>query len=890
VHGQAVIKLKNSPHSLVDLADDLSLSAPAAYRLPAQPLRQRAAQAMMIASGFAGLGYQIVWTQQSALWLGHEAAAVLAVVTAFFGGLGIGALALGERIDRSGHPARWYAACEAIIAGWSVTLALLLAPISAWMVTVIGAQPEPWWHWTVAFVGTFIVLLPATAAMGATLPAMERLLAQASRGGQTIAALYAANTLGAMLGVLATAFWLVPAFGLVRTAVVCGVFNLVCAFTALMLPAQARSGLPAAAPPLGSGPLWLMAATGLLGIAYEVVVVRVLSQVAEDTVYTFAILLAVYLLGSTLGAAAYQRWKARLGDVGTLQNFLLCLQAVACLFGTLTLWQAASIQRFVREVLGASLASAIAGEAALALAAFGLPTVVMGALFGHLSTQARVGGHSLGRALGFNTLSAAAAPVLCGVLLVPMLGPKLGLLIIASGYLALAGRLAARRLLFWLTAASLVLVGAVAPPLAFIDLPPGGRVLSYREGGMAAVSVVEDAAGVATLRINNRQQEGSSATLFTDARQALLPLLLHPAPQRALFLGLGTGATASAAAEDPTLQVDAVELLPEVIEASAHFTGAFQRDGSARRLHVVAADARRYVKTPGHLYDVIVADNFHPARSGSGSLYTVEHFRAVQERLTAQGVFCQWLPLHQLDLDTLRSVTQSFIAVYPGAWAMLATNSLETPVVGLVARRDSAVMRRDDLGRRQALPTFPQRLVDFAIADEFALLGGFIAGPAALARFAGSAPHNTDDHPVVAYQAPRVTYAPASLPRDRLLSLLHQVQLEPGELVEAGPDTAWAHRLSAYWRARNRFIEVGQQVKASSDLHEMLSQVREPLLSVLQISPDFRPAYDPLLRMATALGRSDRPAAQALLSALEKVQPARDDARQIQQALAAAPP
>src|SRR5215471_11464106 len=45
------------------------------------------ALAVMVASGFAGLGYQIVWTQQSALWLGHESAAVLAVVAAFFGGL-----------------------------------------------------------------------------------------------------------------------------------------------------------------------------------------------------------------------------------------------------------------------------------------------------------------------------------------------------------------------------------------------------------------------------------------------------------------------------------------------------------------------------------------------------------------------------------------------------------------------------------------------------------------------------------------------------------------------------------------------------------------------------------------------------------------------------------
>ena len=55
--------------------------------------------------GFAGLGYQIVWTQQCSLWLGHESAAVLAVVTAFFGGLAVGGLALGARIETKRAPA-----------------------------------------------------------------------------------------------------------------------------------------------------------------------------------------------------------------------------------------------------------------------------------------------------------------------------------------------------------------------------------------------------------------------------------------------------------------------------------------------------------------------------------------------------------------------------------------------------------------------------------------------------------------------------------------------------------------------------------------------------------------------------------------------------------------
>jgi spermidine synthase len=65
----------------------------------------------------------------------------------------------------------------------------------------------------------------------------------------------------------------------------------------------------------------------------------------------------------------------------------------------------------------------------------------------------------------------------------------------------------------------------------------------------------------------------------------------------------------------------------------------------------------------------------------------------------------------------------------------------------------------------------------------------------------------------------------------------------------------------------------------------MLSQVREPLLSVLRISPDFRPAYDPLLRMATALGRIDVAAACALLTELQQAQPSRPEAAQILRSL-----
>ena len=840
----------------------------------------RAALLVMVASGFAGLGYQIVWTQQFALWLGHEAAAVLAVVTAFFAGLGVGALVLGRRIEASARPERWYAGCELLIAAWSLALALLMAPISGWMLQLTGTQPGALWQWSVAFFGSFFLLLPATAAMGATLPAMERVTARLGQAGRSIAPLYACNTLGAVIGVLATAFWLIPESGLLRTAAVCAALNVLCAIAALKLASSNTAATPAIRTAQPSDGLATLALTGLLGIGYEVLVVRVISQVAEDTVYTFAMLLAVYLVGSALGAAAWQRWLARSDNGAAMRDRLLGALAAACLLGTISLWGAEHIKAWALATLPAGMSAAIAAEGLLALTAFGVPTLVMGALFSQLSTQARDAGIGFGRSLGFNTLGAAAAPLLFGVVLVPQLGPKLALLLVAAGYLALAWR-GWKRPVFWAPAAAVLALAALAPPLAFIDLPEGARVVSYREGAMAAVSVVEDAEGVSRLRINNRQQEGSSSTLLFDARQGLLPVLLHPAPHHALFLGLGTGLTSYSAAEDPALEVDAVELLPEVIDASAHFTRVFQGGQPNARLHLIAADARRFVRTADRQYDVIVADNFHPARSGSGSLYTVEHFRAVQQRLADGGVFCQWLPLHQLDLDTLRSIVRAFIAVYPDGMAMLATNSLQTPTLGLVARAGQGRFDVDQVRARLAVNTLPQRLADYGITDEWSVLGGFVAGPGALARFAGDAPVNTDDHPVVAYRAPRITYASDSLPGDRLLALLAQLQLSPAEVIGARADTATSQRLAAYGLARDRFIVAGQHIRPSPDLLQMLSQVREPLLSVLRISPDFRPAYDPLLRMAGALAQSDPAAALELLGELQQVQPARGEAGEL---------
>ena len=836
----------------------------------------------MAASGFAGLGYQVVWTQQGALWLGHEAPAVLAVVAGFFGGLAVGALALGPRIRASRRPVRWYAACEVVIALWALLLAVAIGPISQQMLQIIGVQPHPLWQWAVAFVGMFVLLLPATAAMGATLPAMERLLAGDASDAAAVPTLYAANTFGAVVGVLATTFWLVPSVGLVRTSILCVLVNLICAAAAAKLFAGSRERAVASASARSSAavaPLARLAATGLLGIGYEVLAVRVLSQVAEDTVYTFAIFLAVYLLGTAAGAALYRR-ASRQARAGRMLENLLASLAAACFVGTGALWFAERMRHLAAAAFGPSMSAALAAEAVTALIAFGAPTIVMGALFSHLCELACESSASFGRALGVNMLGGAIAPVLFGAVGFSLLGAKAALLTVDFGYLALLPWRSWLRPLPLATLAGGAAIALFAPVLRYVEIPEGGKLVSYREGVMAAVSVVEDADGVRRLRIDNRQQEGTSRTVRVDARQAWLPLLLHPSPRRALFLGLGTGVTASAAAADPSVEVEAVELVPEVIAASSLFSEALPRGVPDPRLHLLRADARRFVRTTPTQYDVIVSDNFHPGRSGSGSLYTVEHFEAVRARLDDNGVFCQWLPLHQLDLGTLRSIVRSFRAAFPGGWALLANNGLETPTIGLVGRRGDKPFDLPALQARIAAAQPHVPLVALGIEDDFALLGEFIAGPRALARFAGEADANTDDRPVVAYRAPRIAYAPDSLPRDRLIELLGQLWIEPGELL-APTSPPWAQRLAAYWRARDRFILAGRDVRPSSHVEDMLRQVRDPLLAILRDSPDFRPAYDPLLRMAAALARTDPEAARALLAQLDTVQPERTDAREL---------
>ena len=837
-------------------------------------------------SGFAGLGYELTWTRMLGLALGHEIVAALCVVMGFFGGVALGSFILGGRIGRSGTPALWYAGLEAAIAVWALAQTGLLPWLGHLIPALLGPDPSAFAHWAVAFGTAFLALLPATFAMGATLPALVAVLDRIRPGTTTVGAAYAANTFGAMAGTLLSTFVIAPILGFTATLVVLAGVNAICAAAAFAWREQPRaqgSVTPPAAMASGLTGLRILATlfvTGFLGIGYEVLVVRVLSQLMENTVYTFAVLLAVYLLGTALGGAIYARLRQG-RPASSLLNALLVAASAVCWLGTAMLFGADILLAALRQVLPATLAGGVGAEAVLGAAVFLPPSVAMGALFSHLGQLFTRQGRGLGMAVGWNTLGAAAAPVLFGLILLPAFGAKSCLAAVAIGYALLAWPSG----WFLRAAAGLPALAALAlvvwpGRLQFTSIPPGGLLVEQVDGVMASVAVIQDQGGERRLQVNSHFRMGGTATARLDRRQALLPLLLHPDPKRALFLGLGTGTTVAAAAGYPGLQTDGVELVPEILSVLRDFEKSAGALAASPRLTLHVADARRFVRATPDRYDVIVADLYHPSLDGSGTLYTREHFDAVRQRLAPGGVFCQWLPLHQLDLPTLRVILRSFLQAFPNASAYMANFGLETPLIALIGQDDplrygpgwvEGHMRDNDL--RQALS-------GVGFTDDLSLFGGFISDAAGLAAFAGPGEINTDDHPVITFLAPGMVYVDQEKPVNRLMEFLGQLHPVPAQVLrKSSADVGeLPDRLAAYWRARDRFLEVGKSAMAASDARDPIARVAPELLAILRISPDFDPAYFPLLAMARSLAGRDIGQARRLLADLDRAAPDRSDA------------
>ena len=206
-------------------AETIPEAAAGGQRLPA---RHRALVAGAFAvSGFAALGYEVVWTRILVWYLGNSVYAFSMMLTTFLVGIALGSLCCSQLVDRSRRLTLGFGLIHVGI-GIYVLFSIYVFARYAVSAAANPVTSPAWWGdpWRKLFKSA-AVMLPPTFLMGAAFPVAGRLyIAGLGRLGRGLGTLYACNTIGAALGATAAGFLLMPRIGLQNSLVLLLLLNL----------------------------------------------------------------------------------------------------------------------------------------------------------------------------------------------------------------------------------------------------------------------------------------------------------------------------------------------------------------------------------------------------------------------------------------------------------------------------------------------------------------------------------------------------------------------------------------------------------------------------------------------------------------------------------------
>jgi spermidine synthase len=738
---------------------------------------------LLAGSGCAALIYEIVWFQLLQLVIGSSAVSLGLLLAAYMGGLCLGSAALPRLVSAARHPLRVYALLEFGIGALGI-IALFGVPLVS-RIYVAGATSG-----MAGLVARGVVaaacLLPPTVLMGGSLPAIARWVETTPKGVSWMGLLYSANIAGAVFGCVLAGFYLLRVHDMAVATYAAAAINGSVALAAWALarraPAvegedQARAVKRA---PGASLVYAAIAFSGLAALGAEVVWTRLLSLLLGATVYTFSIILAVFLVGLWAGSSAGSFLARRVKEprLALAGCQILLAAAIAATAYTLAFslpywpvdpWLSVSpwfnfdldVARCVRAIFpatllwGASFPLALAGAAAEGedparltgeVYAFNTAGSIVGALAFSLvliPTVGTRGSQQLMIWLAAAGAACASAPVL----------------LTARKRLTFAGALAGALALAWVLASTVsdmpwqaVAYGRrIAPILRGLNLASDAETKPLFLGEGINSSVVITERGEQRFFFVSGKSEASSALLDMRLQRMMghLPALVHPAPHSVLVVGFGAGVTAGSFVPYPEVQSIVVcELEPIIPPASDEFFGKQNynvlRD---RRTHVVYDDARHYMLTTADKFDVITTDPIHPWVKGTSTLYSKEYYELVKSRLNPGGVVAQWLPIYESNAETVKTELATFFSIFPNATVWSNYLNGDGYDLVLLGRTDSSPINVDELQKR--LDQAPYSGVAASLADtEFHsavdLLATYAGRPSDLAPFVGDAQINED--------------------------------------------------------------------------------------------------------------------------------------------------
>ncbi len=751
---------------------------------------------LFFVSGATGLVLETVWFRQLALIFGSTGWAAGTVTGAFLGGLGVGSLIASRLADRLNRRLAVYGGLELFVGLFALASPWLIGALDALQYRLLGgAMLSAGFYAAVRFGVAFAALLPATLAMGATLPFLARAVTERETAiGRRLGSLYGVNTLGAFAGALIGGFALLPILGQAASTRVAAAAALTVGAVALALglvlkPTAAPAAEAARAHDKPLRPYVLLAffvfSSGFTAMLIQVAMTRLLAIVLGSSVYSFTLTVAVFLAGIGLGSLVYAFGLSR-----RVSDYLVLAVSQGVLAGSLALalLLVDRIPGWLYVYAGTDLVGVpsifFVHAGFIALLLF-LPTLAMGAAFPAAMRLIAAGVSRLGRDVGWayflNTLGSIVGSFGAAFVLIPNLGLHatlvyaIGLAIFWAGaFSAIRGGFLLRRRL--LVAAPLVLVAMLmAQSLPRFDLEQltsgmfrvglakkvaaqkskaRSTLLYYRDGPVGSVSV-EKLGDVLSMRVNGKVEASNRFDMPTQILAGLLPVLLQERAtgQRAALIGYGSGVTAGAMLSAPIAGLAAVELEPRVLEAARFFKGVNFAAESDERLQLVVGDARTVLGYSALKFDVIVSEPSNPWVAGASGLFTRDFYELMRARLSEDGVYAQWVQLYEMSAEHLRSLVRSFRAVFPNT-LVFSTSERGVDLV-LLGRAKPWTLDVGALMERTARPAVQAALKKAGVGGGLDILALLAVTDAELQDFVGEGPLNTDDNGLIEFAAPK---------------------------------------------------------------------------------------------------------------------------------------
>jgi spermidine synthase len=679
--------------------------------------------AIAVFSGMAALTHQLIWTRRLIDLLGGSQESAVRVFGTFFFGLAIGSALAAWLIPGIRRPVRWLAAIELLVILFSLP-AIFLPWWSAGLWEAVGTEILLDWRGNLIKLGTsvLVIFLPSLA-MGFTLPLLcLALLSYQQQLDREGIWLYAANTLGGMLGLLLTSLLLLEKLGVLGTLLAAvGISWLVIglaihldrnqALAGLCLPEKLLNGtVDLQGNESGRGKThmyWIVLMVSFLSgwgiLSYEVLALQLAMLVAPLSFYAPAAILTV-IIG--LLAAGALITPVSIQFFGKAENLIVwALSITGCLFMLTPIWFLTVVSRlggmlavsqFETWLVMVTLLILISIGPAIFFASFVFPAVLA-----WLGREKDPQGKTVGWLLAINGLGGLLGAELGYQVLLPQLGlyPALGAIgiVFLSTSLMLGNYVGSSEKAYRFSVIGLLLglflVFNWLPKLPLINPHLGFEIIAAHSGREGTLAVVGQPGNQRAMLLSNQYLLGSTAARWDQERQAHLPLMLHPNPQEVAVIGLATGITAGAVLQHSNLQrLAVIELSPVVIELAAdHFSDFHGPLFQDPRTKIINEDGRIYMAAAQQQFDLVIGDLFLPWGPGEGRLFTKEHFRSVHDALKSGGVYCQWLPMFQLTDLQFQVIAETFQNVFPEVHLLANGFHIDQPAMALVGFRGSGL-------------------------------------------------------------------------------------------------------------------------------------------------------------------------------------------------------